>query len=84
MKTNYRLGGILTLIAALLGIVGHFVIFLNWYQTGMHAEAAEPGCEILLKFLLSILQLNKEASHFRLNFEEPFWIVPHLDAAGQK
>ena len=52
MKINYRLGGILTLIAALLGIVGHFVIFLNWYQTGMHAEAAEPGCEILLKYLM--------------------------------
>jgi NADH:ubiquinone oxidoreductase subunit K len=52
MKTNYRLGGFLTLIAALLGIVGHFIIFLNWYQIGMHAEAAEPGCEILLKYIM--------------------------------
>ena len=52
MKTNYRLGGLLTLFAALLGIGGHFFLFLNWYQTGMHAESAEPGCEILLKYIM--------------------------------
>jgi hypothetical protein len=34
-----------------MGIVGHFVLFLNWYQIGMHAESAEPGCEILLKYI---------------------------------
>lgn len=51
MKMNYRLGGILALIAALMGIVGHYVLFLNWYQIGMAAESAEPGCEILLKYI---------------------------------
>ena len=51
MKINHRLGAILTLAGALLGIVGHYVIFLNWYEAGMAAEAAEPGCEILLKWI---------------------------------
>ena len=34
-----------------MGIIGHYSIFLNWYETGMAAEAAEPGCEILLKYI---------------------------------
>jgi hypothetical protein len=51
MKINFRLGGFLAAIAALMGIVGHFVLFLNWYQIGMHAESAEPGCEILLRYI---------------------------------
>jgi hypothetical protein len=34
-----------------LGIIGHYVLFMNWYERGMAAEAAEPGCEILLKWL---------------------------------
>lgn len=55
MKTNHRLGGILASIAALMGIVGHFVLFLNWYEKGMAAPAAEPGCEILLNYLHPIL-----------------------------
>jgi hypothetical protein len=32
-------------------VIGHSVIFLSWYVKGMQAEAAEPGCEILLKFI---------------------------------
>jgi len=51
MKTKDNLGGILALIAALMGIIGHFVLFLKWYHIGMSAESAEPGCEILLKYL---------------------------------
>jgi hypothetical protein len=51
MKINYRLGVILAVIAALMGIIGHMVLFQNWYVTGMHAESAEPGCEILLKYI---------------------------------
>jgi len=51
MKANFRLGGILAVTGALLGILGHAVLFLNWYQTGMAAESAEPGCEILLKYI---------------------------------
>jgi hypothetical protein len=51
MKTNYRLGGFLALIAALIGIIGHYVLFMNWYRVGMAAESAEPGCEILLKYI---------------------------------
>ncbi len=48
---NYKLGGILTLLGSIIGIVGHFVLFFQWYQIGMHAESAEPGCEILLKYI---------------------------------
>jgi len=51
MNKNVRLGGLLALIAALIGIIGHFVLFLNWYLIGTHAESAEPGCEILLKYI---------------------------------
>ena len=51
MKENRTLGGILAVIGGVMGIVGHSVIFLNWYVKGMQAEAAEPGCEILLKFI---------------------------------
>lgn len=51
MKINYRLGGILAVIGALIGIIGHYVLFLRWYEIGMAAEAAEPGCEILLKYI---------------------------------
>ena len=51
MDRNEKLGGIVATIGALIGIIGHFVIFLNWYLKGMAAEAAEPGCEILLKWI---------------------------------
>ena len=55
MKTNYRLGGILALVGALLGILGTYYIFLTWYTPALSAEAAEPGCEILLKYLMPAL-----------------------------
>lgn len=45
------LGGILATIGALMGIVGHIILFLQWYRIGMGAESAEPGCEILLKYI---------------------------------
>jgi len=51
MKENKTLGGILATVSGLMGIIGHTVIFLKWYVPGMQAEAAEPGCEILLKFI---------------------------------
>ncbi len=51
MKNKSVLGGSLATIGALLGLVGHFSLFLNWYQIGMSAESAEPGCEILLKYI---------------------------------
>ncbi len=51
MKQNRVLGGVLAIIGGLMGIIGHSVIFLKWYVTGMNAESAEPGCEILLKFI---------------------------------
>src|SRR3990172_1020556 len=51
MKDKSLLGGILASISALMGIIGHFTIFLKWYQIGMAAESAEPGCEILLKYV---------------------------------
>jgi hypothetical protein len=51
MKDKNLLGGILASISAMMGIIGHFVLFLNWYQIGMHTQSAEPGCEILLKYI---------------------------------
>jgi len=51
MERNEKLGGIVALIGGLMGVIGHFMIFLNWYFRGMAAEAAEPGCEILLKWI---------------------------------
>ncbi len=51
MKNKNILGGILAVIASLMGIIGHIVLFLNWYQVGMHTQSAEPGCEILLKYI---------------------------------
>lgn len=55
MKTKFKLGGILMVLAAVIGIIGHFVLFFQWYQIGMHAESAEPGCEILLKTIHPLL-----------------------------
>jgi hypothetical protein len=37
MKQNERLGGIIALIGGFMGIIGHFIIFLNWYFRGMAA-----------------------------------------------
>jgi hypothetical protein len=34
-----------------MGIIGHIALFMNWYHIGMSAESAEPGCEILLKYI---------------------------------
>ena len=51
MERNEKLGGILSLLGGLGGIIGHCIIFLTWYFRGMAAEAAEPGCEILLKWI---------------------------------
>jgi hypothetical protein len=51
MKNKNVLGGILAIIAALMGIIGHMILFEKWYQIGMHTQSAEPGCEILLKYI---------------------------------
>jgi hypothetical protein len=55
MKKNGRLAGSLSLVGAVLGIAGTYLIFLNWYTPALNAEAAEPGCEILLKYLMPAL-----------------------------
>ena len=55
MKDKSVFGGILATIAALMGILGHFYLFMQWYQIGMGAESAEPGCEILLKYIHPLL-----------------------------
>jgi hypothetical protein len=51
MEENRKLGGLLGIIGGLMGIIGHTFIFMNWYVVGMHTESAEPGCEILLKYV---------------------------------
>lgn len=51
MTKQQKLGGILGIIGALMGIIGHIVLFMHWYHIGMAAPSAEPGCEILLKYV---------------------------------
>jgi hypothetical protein len=55
MKENRALGAILSIIGALLGVFGTIYLFMNWYFPSMSFEAAEPGCEILLKYLFPAL-----------------------------
>lgn len=55
MKENRKLGGILGIIGALMGIFGTWYLFMNWFELSLHAEAAEPGCEILLSYLFPAL-----------------------------
>ncbi len=55
MKNKNLLGGILATIGALMGIIGHIILFMQWYRIGMGAESAEPGCEILLKYIHPLL-----------------------------
>ena len=42
MKKNEKLGGIVAFIGGLMGIIGHFVLFLTWYFRGM-AEVCRAG-----------------------------------------
>jgi hypothetical protein len=55
MKKQNRLGAVITLILGLLGIIGTYMIFVAWFGPARHAEAAEPGCEILLGYLMPAL-----------------------------
>ncbi len=51
MRNKNVLGGVLATMAALMGIIGHLVLFQQWYRIGMAAPSSEPGCEILLKYI---------------------------------
>ncbi len=51
MNKKSLLGGYLAIFSAVIGLVGHFILFEKWYVAGMSAESAEPGCEILLKYI---------------------------------
>jgi len=55
MKNKNLLGGILAFIAALMGIIGHMLLFMKWYVVGMHTPSAEPGCEILLNYIHPVM-----------------------------
>jgi hypothetical protein len=55
MKERRALGAILCIIGAALGIFGTIYLFMNWYFPSMSFEAAEPGCEILLKYIFPAL-----------------------------
>ena len=52
MEKNRKTGIILGSIGALMNIVGIFTIFMLWYERAQHMEAAEPGCEMLLKYIM--------------------------------
>lgn len=49
MNKQRALGAGLGIAGAVIGIVGHFILFQKWYVAGMNTPSAEPGCEILLK-----------------------------------
>jgi hypothetical protein len=55
MKDKNRVAGGLAVVAGLLGIVATYLIFMTWYGPARTAESAEPGCEILLKYLMPAL-----------------------------
>lgn len=55
MEKNRGLGMTLGGIGAGLSIVGTFTIFMKYYEKAQHFEAAEPGCEILLKYIMPAL-----------------------------
>lgn len=55
MAKRYRWGALVTLVLGLLGIVGTYMIFMAWFGPARFAEAAEPGCEILLGYLMPAL-----------------------------
>ena len=52
MEKNRKTGIILGTIGALMNIIGIFTIFMLWYERAQHMEAAEPGCEMLLKYIM--------------------------------
>jgi hypothetical protein len=49
MKKEIVVAGTLSIVSALMGTIGHMLLFQKWYVIGMHTQSAEPGCEILLK-----------------------------------
>ena len=55
MKRKRQIAGGLAMAAGLLGILATYLIFMQWYGPARTAEAAEPGCEILLKYLMPAL-----------------------------
>jgi hypothetical protein len=55
MKNKNRIAGGLAIAGGLLGILATYLIFMAWYGPARTAEAAEPGCEILLKYLMPAL-----------------------------
>lgn len=57
MKQQNKLGLVLSLIGALLGIFGTFIIFTQWYEPMMAAEAAanRPDEEVIVQFIIPLL-----------------------------
>ena len=55
MKKNLRLAGWLALVGAAFGIIGNFLIFLEWYDILKVTPSAEPGCEILIEYIMPAL-----------------------------
>jgi hypothetical protein len=57
MKQQNKLGFVLALIGAFLGIVGTFVLFTQWYDAMMVAEveAGRPDEELIVMFIIPFL-----------------------------
>lgn len=54
-RDRNRWAAVLSLVGGILGVVATYLIFMAWYGPARTAEAAEPGCEILLKYLMPAL-----------------------------
>lgn len=55
MNNKNRISGGLAAAGGLLGIAATYLLFMGWYGPARMAEAAEPGCEILLGYLMPAL-----------------------------
>ncbi len=56
-QRNDRLGMVIAVIGALLGIIGSFLIFVSWYEPMRAAElaAGRPDEEIIVRFIIPAL-----------------------------
>jgi len=52
MERENRLGIIFGTVGALLNSIGGFAIFMTWYQHARNLVSPEPGCELILKYIM--------------------------------
>ena len=55
MNKRHLLGAALGITGALIGIIGHFILFQKWYLVGMNTPSAEPGRDVRLETIRPLL-----------------------------